>query len=172
MAFVIRAIPDLHDDDAIERLGRDQPEWSFELDSDGSLIVSPNHTAGGSRDARALVQLAAFAAVHGGEIFGSSTGFRLPDHSVRSPDASWISAERMASLPERDRTKYWRICPDIVIEILSDSDSWPALLRKLDVYARNGARFAVAIDPYKRRFESRGEQPLGLLLDYEAIMGT
>ena len=54
-------------------LTRHQPEWSFELDSDGSLIVSPNHTAGGARDGEALIQLAAFATIHGGKFFGAST---------------------------------------------------------------------------------------------------
>lgn len=170
MAFVIRAIPDLHDDDAIARLGRDQPEWSFELDSDGSLIVSPNHTAGGARDGEALIQLAEFATIHGGKFFGASTGFRLPDLSVRSPDASWISTERIESLTEDERSKFWSVCPDIVIEILSGSDSWSTLLSKLDMYARNGARFAVAIHPYRRHVETRGEPPVGLRLDYDAIM--
>ena len=170
MALVIWAVPDLHDDDAIERLSRDQPEWSIEVDSDGSLLVSPAYSEGGSRNLEAGLQLAAIAKIHGGKTFGSSTGFRLTDVSVRSPDASWISAERIASLSPEDRSKYWRVCPDVVIEILSDSDSWPTLLLKLDMYERNGAPFAVAIDPYKRRVDSRGEPPRGLHLDYDAII--
>ncbi len=170
MALVLRAIPELFDDDAIERLSRSQPEWSFELDSDGSLLVSPAHTAGGSRDLEAGFQLAAFAKINGGKTFGSSTGFRMPDLSVRSPDASWLSMDRMSRLTDEDRTKFWCVCPDIVIEILSDSDSWPMLLRKLDMYARNGARFVVGIDPFATRVETRGEAPDGLVLDYDAIM--
>ena len=89
---------------------------------------------------------------------------------VRSPDASWISAERIASLSPEDRSKYWRVCPDVVIEILSDSDSWPTLFLKLEMYERSGARFAVAIDPYKRRVESGGELPQGLRLYDDAII--
>jgi len=168
--LVIREIPQQHDDDALARLSRDQPEWSFELDSDGSLIVSPTHTEGGTRDVEAAIQLAAFAKTHGGKTFGSSTGFRMPDLSVRSPDASWISSERIARLTPEERTKYWRVCPEIVIEVLSDSDSWATLLRKLDMYARNGARFVVGIDPFARLVETCGVAPDGLRLDYDAIM--
>jgi Uma2 family endonuclease len=73
-------------------------------------------------------------------------------------------------LSDEARTKFSCACPEVVIEILADSDGWPALIRKLDMYARNGARFGVVIDPQKRRFESRDESALGLHLDYEAIM--
>ena len=170
MELVIREIPKQFDDDALERLSRDSPGWAFELDCDGSLLVSPTHANGASRDAEAVIQLGTFAKKHGGKIFGSAAGFRMADSSVRSPDASWISSERIAQLTPEERSKFWRVCPDVVVEVLSDSDSWPALLRKLDMYARNGARFVVGVDPFARRVETRGEAPEGLDLDYDAIM--
>jgi len=43
------------------------------------------------------------------------------------------------------------------------------LLRKLDLYERNGARYAVGIDPFERRFSTRGTSPDGLVLDMDAI---
>lgn len=62
--------------------------------------------------------------------------------------------------------------PEVVVEILSHSDSWPALLRKLDIYVSTGARCVIAIDPSTRRVETGGEQPVGLQLDYDAIMNA
>jgi len=46
----------------------------------------------------------------------------------------------------------------------------PALLGKLDMHVCNGARFVIAIDPSTSRVETRGEPPVGLQLDYDAIM--
>lgn len=152
MALVIKSIPDLHDDDALARLSRAESQWHFELDADGSLIVSPTFSEGGARELEAGLQLYGFAKRVGGKAFGSSAGFRLPDNSVRSPDAAWMSSERIASLTPEERTKFWRTCPDVVIEILSDTDVWDELLRKLDLYERNGARYAVGIDPSSADF--------------------
>ncbi len=170
MALVLKAIPALGDDDALARLSRESPDWRFEVDAEGSLIVSPTYSEGGARDAEAVVQLHVYAKRVGGKAFGSSTGFRLADRSVRSPDASWISGEHIARLTPEERSKFWQTCPDVVIEVLSDTDSWNDLLHKLDMYERNGARYAVAIDPFARRSESRGTPPNGLDLDIDAII--
>lgn len=170
MALVLRRIPDRNDDEALARLSLQEPQWQFELDADGSLVVSPTYTDGGSRELEAGLQLHAFAKRVGGKTFGSSTGFRLADNSVRSPDASWISQQRIDRLRVEDRTKFWRVCPDVVVEILSDTDVWERLLEKLDLYHRNGAVYAVGIDPFERRVATRGTTPLGLVLDTDAIM--
>jgi len=170
MGLVLKSIPKQDDDEALATLARDFPEWRFELDSDGSLLVSPTYSEGGSRDAEAVVQLHRYAARVGGKVYASSAGFRLPDKSVRSPDAAWISSEHIARLTSKERSKFWRTCPDVVIEILSDTDVWETLLAKLDLYERNGAGYAVGIDPFERRIATRGTPPEGLVLDTDAIM--
>ena len=170
MALAISAVPALFDDDAIERLSRESPGWKLELDSLGRLLVSPTFSDGGARDLEAGAQLHAYATRNGGKAFGSSTGFRLADGSVRAPDAAWISAERIAGLEPDARTKYWRIAPDVVVEILSESDSWPELLAKLDLYERCGCAYVVGIDPFANRAEIRGTPPAGLALDIDAIV--
>lgn len=170
MALALRAIPGPNDDEALERLSRESPGWQLELDSDGSLIVSPTYSEGGSRDIAAGVQLHTYASRVGGKVFGSSTGFRLADNSVRSPDAAWLSGEHITRLTPEQRSKFWKTCPDVVIEILSASDAWVELLQKLDVYERNGARYVVGIDPFERLVEMRGTPPDGLVLDTDAIM--
>ncbi len=170
MALILKAIPAPGDDDALVRLSRESPEWRFEVDADGSLIVSPTYSEGGARDVEAVAQVYAYAKRVGGKVFGSSTGFRLADRSVRSPDASWISDDHIARLTSEERSKFWQTCPDVVIEVLSDTDSWNDLLQKLDMYERNGARYAVAIDPFARRSETRGTPPDGLELDTDAII--
>jgi len=45
----------------------------------------------------------------------------------------------------------------------------PDLPEKLDVYVRNGAVYAVAIDPFERRHAHRGTASASLALDPIAI---
>lgn len=169
MALAMREVPRADDDDAILRLSRRAPGWRFEFEADGTMLVSPTFSDGGPRDVEAAVQLRAFAARAGGKVFGSSAGFRLRDGSLRSPDAAWISDERIGGLSPDDRTKFWRVCPDVIIEILSASDDWNELVDKITSYERNGAVYAIAIDPFSGRSVTRGVAPAGLVLDPGAI---
>ena len=121
MALALRAVPAFDDDAAIERLSRASPGWQIEYDASGTMLVSPTSSDGGARELEAGMQLGAYAKRYGGKAFGSPAGFRLRDRSVRSPDASWLSAERMDALVPSERTGFWRVCPDVVIEILSAS---------------------------------------------------
>lgn len=82
-----------------------------------------------------------------GKTFDSSSGFTLPDKSVRSPDVSWIALKRWKALPAEDRKKFAHISPDFVIEIRSPSDSFTLLQEKMVAYRENGVRLAWLIDP-------------------------
>jgi len=157
-------------DEELVRLGELNPGWSFERDDDGTTTMSPTNTAGGSRSAEALGQLRDWArSGAGGTVYDASTGFTMSTGAVRCPDASWISPERLAALAPKARTGFWRICPDVVVEVASESDIWGDLTRKIDMYAREGARYAIAIDPISRRIYERGEAPPRLIFDVDAI---
>ena len=54
-----------------------------------------------------------------GKVFDSSTGFTLPDNAVFSPDAAWVSNEKMSLLTEKQKNKFAPICPNFVIELKS-----------------------------------------------------
>lgn len=41
-----------------------------------------------------------------GKTFASSTGFTLPDGSVFSPDAAWVSDEKVSLLTEEEKNKF------------------------------------------------------------------
>jgi Uma2 family endonuclease len=71
------------------------PEAVLELAADGQLIaMTPTGGETGRRNTRLLFRLQAWADRQGGwEVFGSSTGFRLPDGSVLSPDAAVVRLE-------------------------------------------------------------------------------
>jgi Uma2 family endonuclease len=84
-----------------------------------------------------------------GKVFDSSAGFTLPDHSVLSPDASWVSNEKWERVPQSQRTKFAELCPDFVIEVRSKSDSLEELKAKMDRWISNGVQLAWLIDPIK-----------------------
>jgi len=86
-----------------------------------------------------------------GRVFDSNTAFRLPDGSILSPDASYVSEERLKTLPKGGLRGFPRICPDFVIELASESDPLPAVKEKMNDWLANGAQLAWLIDPYQRQ---------------------
>lgn len=87
-------------------------------------------------------------------MFDSSTGFLLPDGSVRSPDASVVSVQRWQALREAEREGFPPLCPDLVVELASRSDDPEALRRKLAIYLANGARLGWLLLPLSRTVEA------------------
>ena len=85
-----------------------------------------------------------------GFVFDSSTAFRLPNTSVRSPDASWISNEKWEHLTDSEQTKFPPICPDFVIELLSTNDDLKTIQKKMRTeWIGNGCKLAWLIDPFE-----------------------
>ncbi|WP_375447103.1 Uma2 family endonuclease [uncultured Fibrella sp.] len=86
-----------------------------------------------------------------GFVTDSNGGFTLPDNSVRAPDVAWISRERWASVPDADKDKFAHICPDFVIELMSDTDEKYTLPAKMEKYLQNGVRLGWQIDPFSQQ---------------------
>jgi Uma2 family endonuclease len=85
-----------------------------------------------------------------GYTFGNNAGFKLPNGAVRSPDAAFISKETISKLKPSQKKGYYQVCPDFVIEILSDSDSLDQLKEKMAEWMNNGCVLAWLINPQKR----------------------
>jgi Uma2 family endonuclease len=85
-----------------------------------------------------------------GSVFDSSGGFRLPDGSILSPDAAYVSEARLKALPKGAMRGFPPVCPDFVIELLSDSDSPAKIQAKMEDWMANGALLGWLIDPYRR----------------------
>ena len=84
-----------------------------------------------------------------GKVFDSSTGFTLPDRAVFSPDAAWISNEKISKLTKEQRNIFAPICPDFVIELKSKSDTIPELQNKMLKWIENGCKLAWLLIPEK-----------------------
>jgi Uma2 family endonuclease len=95
-----------------------------------------------------------------GVVFDSSAGFTLPNSAVRSADTSFIKKERWEKISKEDRKRFAHICPDFVIELLSESDQEWALHKKMKEWMENGCRLAWMINPEKKEttiYRSNGE---------------
>jgi Uma2 family endonuclease len=84
-----------------------------------------------------------------GKVFDSSTGFTLPDRAVFSPDAAWISNEKILTLTKEQRKIFAPVCPDFIIELKSKSDTIPELQNKMLKWIENGCALAWLLIPEK-----------------------
>lgn len=86
-----------------------------------------------------------------GHTFDSSTGFKLENSAVRSPDVAWVSRIRWEAISPKDRETFAPLCPDFVVEIRSNSDELKALKDKMEEYRENGCRLGWLIDRVNRQ---------------------
>lgn len=115
------------------------------------LIMSPTGGETGARNALMVAQLALWARQDGtGVAFDSSTGFTLPNGATRSPDASWVRRERLATLTAEQRRTFLPLCPELAVELLSPSDNRKAVEDKMHEYLANGSQLAWLVDPERR----------------------
>jgi Uma2 family endonuclease len=158
-------------DDDLVRTTRDNPGYRFEREEDGRIIVSPTHTSGSAKSLEAAVQLYTFAKRAGGKAYDSSGGFAIgPLQRIYSPDAAWVSRPRIDALTPLERSGFWPLSPDVVIEVRSESDDFRDTVAKIEQYIERGSAYAVAIDPATRRVIELGAAPADLALDFDAII--
>ncbi|MGQ0570027.1 MAG: Uma2 family endonuclease [Armatimonadota bacterium] len=141
-------------DEEILELSRRNPGLQIEQRASGELVLTPIGARTNLRELALEVQLYKWAeADGGGVVFSQSTGFRLPDGSLLSPDASWLGRERWEGLTPERQEGFAPLCPDVVFEILSRDDPFYDLRAKMRIYVANGARRAVLIDVTRRAVE-------------------
>lgn len=125
----------------------------IERDETGQIIFQmPTNTKTGLRNADLITEVVLWnRKTRLGVVADSSAGFTLPDTSVRAPDVSWISRVRWDALSAVDQDKFAHICPDFVIELMSDPGEKYTLPAKMEKYLRNGVRLAWMVDPFSQQ---------------------
>lgn len=142
-------------DDQFYQLCQNHRDLKFERTAQGELvIVTPVGGEGGSREADLIGDLVYWnRRTQLGKVFSSSTCFKLPNGSDRSPDAAWVNLERWNQLTPEQQKRFPPICPDFVIELRSESDALEPLQQKMQEYLSNGLRLGWLINPQKRQVE-------------------
>lgn len=124
------------------------PELVIEREANGTLtITSPVSFISGNRENEISTDLNLYARKHGGKALSSSTGFRLPDSSVKSPDASYVSEEQLAGFTDEDLRHFAPIVPEFIVEVVSPTDRLKDVEEKMrDAWIENGVKLAWLVD--------------------------
>lgn len=149
-SFILKTTAFQFSDKEFEQFCLDNKELRIERDAEQNiLIMSPTHSLSGRQNGELFRQIANWNIETGrGATFDSSTGFTLPDGSMRSPDVSWISKENWEKLSEDQHRSFAPICPEFVVELKSESDLIQQLQDKMEhVWLKNGTLLGLLIDP-------------------------
>lgn len=140
-------------DEQFYQLCQDNPELKLERTATGELvIISPTGGETGKQNSDLIIDLGIWnRQTRLGVVFDSSTGFKLPNGSDRSPDVAWIPTEKWEALTPAQRKRFLPLCPDFLVELLSPTDTWEAGEAKMREYQSNGNRLGWLIDPANRR---------------------
>ena len=130
------------------RISSQNPGMNFERNADGTLVaMSPTGGISGNREARAGAYLLVWVETNElGAVFSSSTGFKLPNGAVRSPDAAFVARDRLPPGWEDREDTFVGLAPDFAIEIRSKTDSLEALQAKMREYIANGVQLGWLCD--------------------------
>ncbi len=149
-------------------------ELQLELTATGDLIIMPP-TGGetGNKNFEIYIDLGLWNRQNRlGKAFDSSTGFRLPNGAVRSPDVSWLKLERWQALTPEQRKKFLPLCPDFAVELVSETDEIQTTRSKMQEYLTNGLRLGWLIDPETKTVEIyRQNRPVEILQSPSTLSG-
>ncbi|MCW5959960.1 MAG: Uma2 family endonuclease [Pyrinomonadaceae bacterium] len=140
-------------DDEFWDFCRQNDDLRIEMTKEGDVIIMPPTGANtGERNSEINFQLKLWAKKDkSGKTYDSSTGFKLPNGAIVSPDASWVLAERLEKFTAEQRERFLHLSPDFVVELRSASESLKVTQNKMSEYIENGARLGWLIDPkYKK----------------------
>jgi Uma2 family endonuclease len=142
-------------DEQFYQLCQKNSDLKFERTSTGELIIMPPMGGeSGNREAEFIIDLGIWNRQTGlGYTFSSSTIFKLPNGSDRSPDAAWIKKERYSALTPEQKRKFPPIAPDFVIELRSATDDLKTLRQKMQEYMDAGVKLGWLINPQQQQIE-------------------
>lgn len=137
------------------RIAQQNPDLRLERSAKGELLImAPTGLDGAGVEGDVFGELRAWALQDGrGKAYNSTAGMTLPDGSVRSADASWISWPKLNALAPTDRKRFAHVSPEFVIEVRSQSDGLDDLRAKMSDWIANGCELAWLLDPSRKTAE-------------------
>jgi Uma2 family endonuclease len=127
----------------------------------------------GGRHGRIGIRIAALLDAHlypdDGHVYDSSTGYRLPNGDVLSPDVSVILAGRLPE--EEEPVGFIPIAPDLAVEIISPSDLYAPLQEKIAAYLGWGAKAVWVVEPDQRQIMVHTAEQIERIHGDDALLG-
>jgi Uma2 family endonuclease len=94
---------------------------------------------------------------HLGIVLGAETGFLLSHpgelDTVLAPDVAFVRADRVPPKGSAEWRGFWRLAPDLVVEVASPSQRRPELAQKAHRWLAAGARLLWVIWPASREID-------------------
>ncbi len=159
MELTLPLLVDMQDvhltDEQFYQLCIHNPELNIERNAKGVLIVmSPVGGDSGNREMDLGGELYVWnKQTQLGKVFSSSTLFKLPGGSDRSPDAAWVELSRWQALTPEQRKRFPPIAPDFVIELRSRTDDLATLQAKMQEYLDSGVCLGWLFNPQDQQVE-------------------
>lgn len=116
------------------------PDLRLERTAEGEIIIVPPAGYESSyQSGDAFGQLRSWAkGDRRGKASDAGSEFILPTGAALSPDAAWVSNQRLSQLSKEQRRKFPPVAPEFVIEVMSPSDRLPAAKKKMQEWIRGG----------------------------------
>ncbi len=150
-------------------------EHHYELVRGDLMIASPASPVQGRYASRLIHALVDFVDEQDlGEVYTAEPGFVLkpePEAIVRAPDVAYVRKDRIP--PPDEQTGFWPVAPDLVVEIVSPSDTADDIQSKVQDYLDAGTRLIwVVYPPTKTVVEYRKRGGLPRLGIDDALQGN
>ncbi len=148
---LLKGISDLD----FEHLCKSNPELKLETDAAGNLIImSPTGSESGKCNLNLAFQIELWnRQTKLGITFDSSTGFKLCNGAIRSPDVSWIEIAKWDSLTHKQKRGFAPIAPDFILELMSPTDDLLTVRQKMAEYMTCDIKLGWLINPDTRQVE-------------------
>ena len=144
---------DTFSDDELYMFCRANPELRIERNEKGQIVIMPPTGIETSfRNSDLVTEINIWnRKTRLGRVSDSNGGYTLPDSSMRAPDVAWISNERLSTVSSLDLKKFAHVCPDFVIELMSESDELADLKEKMNKWLLNGVLLGWLIVPKSKQ---------------------
>lgn len=142
------------------RIGEDNPGWKVER-VNGGVVMSPTSSKGSVHNAYLGSLLVQWARAHGYIPFESNCGITMPNpkRDVLVPDGALLRREKWDALSDEEQNSYARVDMDVIVEIVSKTDSFIEVVAKCERWKRDGAVYVVLLDPIRNRAQDWGAPP-------------
>lgn len=129
------------------QLQRQHPNYRMELHNGEIIVMSPSGYESDEIAANAITALNNWVKPRKlGRVAASSAGFKLPNSDVKSPDASFVLAERLRHSPR----SFAELAPDLMVEVKSPTDDIDILITKIQTFLQLGTTIGILINPDDR----------------------
>jgi Uma2 family endonuclease len=167
---MIAQIPLVVTDEDVVRVGARNPGWRVERIAGELVMTPPSGWKSDARAAEAAFILKLWAKRVGGIVTASQGGAKPENGDLMAPDAAWVSQQRWASLTAQQQEGFLPFAPDVVIEILSESDAISDATKKCERWRDGGVGYVVLIDPYQKTIATWGDAPADDFPDFAPIL--